>query len=78
MGLVIGKKGTTIKQIEMQSGAKLTKSEGKHEPGFMVHGSENERIRAIELVNGKLVSAIFILVCLKNISIDIRTKYRTF
>ena len=39
VGLVIGK-GSTIKQIEMQSGAKLTTSEVKHAPGFMVHGSE--------------------------------------
>ena len=75
MGFVIGKKGTTIRQIEMQSGAKLTQSEGKHAPGFMVHGSEEERMCAIELVNRKLVSTI-ILVCFKNI--DIRTNYRIF
>lgn len=57
MGFVIGRKGNTIKQIQTQSGARISQSEGHHATGFMVCGSKEERTCAIELVNRKVVSA---------------------
>jgi len=57
MGFVIGRKGNTIKQIQTQSGARISQSEGHHATGFMVCGSKEERTCAIELVNRKVAEA---------------------
>lgn len=55
MGYVIGKKGSTIKQILSQSGARvITQDRSKAQLGFMVYGSKEEIKRAVELINEKL------------------------
>ncbi|KAJ7347162.1 hypothetical protein OS493_040013, partial [Desmophyllum pertusum] len=49
MGFVIGKNGNTIKQIELQSGARITtKSDNS---GFTVCGNEEQRACATGLIN---------------------------
>ena len=57
MGFVIGKQGNTIKQIQEQSGAKVTspRSEDKRS-GFMVRGNEEQIARAKGLIIEKAVS----------------------
>ena len=55
MGYVIGKKGSTIKQILCQSGARvITQDRSEAQLGFMVYGSKEEIKRAEELINEKL------------------------
>lgn len=54
MGFVIGKKGTSIKQIQTESGAKLISDSDQR--GFLVRGNEEQRARARELVQQKVVS----------------------
>ena len=62
MGFVIGKQGNTIKQIQEQSGAKVTspRSEDKRS-GFMVRGNEEQIARAKELIIKKAVSDFKVL-----------------
>ncbi|KAJ7392660.1 hypothetical protein OS493_010311 [Desmophyllum pertusum] len=48
MGFVIGHKGNTIKQIELQSGARITQSDNS---GFTVCGNEEQRACATGLIN---------------------------
>ncbi|KAJ7323742.1 Far upstream element-binding protein 3 [Desmophyllum pertusum] len=55
MGFVIGKKGSTIKQIQTKSGAKLI-SDRDHR-GFIVSGDEEQRACARQLVNEKVAEA---------------------
>ena len=55
MGFVIGKKGTSIKEIEVESGAKLSSNHDRR--GFLVSGNTEQRARARELVQQKVVSA---------------------
>ena len=52
MGFVIGKEGSSIKQIKAESKAKLDSEHG----GFLISGSEEQRARARELVQQKVVS----------------------
>ena len=58
IGRVIGKEGSTIKQIKMQSGARTTTQDradaGQH-VGFMVYGTEEQINCAVKLINEKLV-----------------------
>ena len=54
LGFVIGKKGSSIKEIEMESGAKL--SADSDQGGFLVSGNTEQRTRARELVDQKVVS----------------------
>lgn len=57
MGFVIGKKGNTIKQIQEQSGAKITSPRSEDMPsGFMVRGNEEQIACAKELIIKKGVS----------------------
>ena len=57
MGFVIGNKGNSIKQIQEQSGAKITSPRSEDKPsGFMVRGNEKERTCAKELINKRAVS----------------------
>lgn len=60
MGFVIGKKGNTIKQIQEESGAKITQTDSHPRSGFMVYGNEDQRVCAKELINKKLVSTIIV------------------
>ena len=53
MGFVIGKKGSSIKEIQMESGAKL--SSDSDQRGFLVSGNTEQRARARELVQQKVV-----------------------
>ena len=55
MGFVIGKKGSSIKEIEMVSGAKLNSDSDRR--GFLVSGNKDQRARARELVQQKVVSS---------------------
>lgn len=55
MGFVIGKKGSSIKEIEMESGAKLNSHSDQR--GFLVSGNKEQRARAKTLVQQKVVSA---------------------
>ena len=55
MGFVIGKKGTSIKEIQIESGAKL--SSDSDQPKFLVSGNKDQRARARELVQQKVVSS---------------------
>ena len=55
MGFVIGNKGSSIKEIEMESGAKLNSH--SDQGGFLVSGNKEQRTRAKELVQQKVVSA---------------------
>ena len=55
MGFVIGKKGTSIKEIELESGAKLSSNHDQR--GFLVSGNKEQRARARELIEQKVVSA---------------------
>lgn len=59
LGFVIGKKGSSIKEIEMESGAKL--SADSDQGGFLVSGNTEQRTRARELVEQKVVSANLVL-----------------
>jgi len=59
LGFVIGKKGSSIKEIEMESGAKLRAD--SDQGGFLVSGNMEQRTRARELVERKVVSAHFFL-----------------
>ena len=43
MGLVIGRNGTSIKQIQTESGAKLDSD--RNQRGFWVRGNEEQRAR---------------------------------
>ena len=58
IGRVIGKKGSTIKQIRMQSGARITTQDradaGQH-VGFMVYGTQEQINCAVKLINEQLV-----------------------
>ena len=58
IGSVIGKKGSTIKPIKMQSGARITTQDqadaGQH-VGFMVCGTQKQINCAVKLINEKLV-----------------------
>lgn len=54
MGFVIGKKGSSIKEIQMESGAKLISDSDNR--GFLVSGNKEQRTRARELVQQKVVS----------------------
>ena len=56
MGFVIGRKGSSIKEIEMKSGARLNQPDGDQN-GFLVSGNKEQRARARELVQRKVVSA---------------------
>ena len=56
IGFVIGKKGSTIKQIEEKSGAKINRIKTDTTNGFIVYGSEDQRACARELINQKVVS----------------------
>ena len=55
MGFVIGKKGSSIKEIELESGAKLSSHDDQG--GFLVSGNKEQRARARELIEQKVVSA---------------------
>ena len=55
MGFVIGRNGTSIKEIEVESGAKLNSD--RDQRGFLVSGNKEHRARARELVEQKVVSA---------------------
>ena len=55
MGFVIGKKGASIKEIELESGAKLNSH--RDQAGFLVSGNKEQRARARELVQQRVVSA---------------------
>ena len=55
MGFVIGRNGTSIKEIEVESGAKLNSD--RDQRGFLVSGNKEQRARARELVEQKVVSA---------------------
>ena len=55
MGFVIGKKGASIKEIEVESGAKLNSH--RDQAGFLVSGNKEQRALARELVQQKVVSA---------------------
>lgn len=55
---MIGRKGSSIKEIEMKSGAKL--SSDRDQGGFLVSGNMEQRTRARELVQQKVVSAILV------------------
>ena len=55
MGFVIGRNGTSIKEIEVESGAKLNSD--RDQSGFLVSGNKEQRARARELVEQKVVSA---------------------
>ena len=55
MGFVIGRNGTSIKEIEVESGAKLNSH--RDQTGFLVSGNKEQRTRARELVEQKVVSA---------------------
>ena len=59
LGFVIGKKGSSVKEIEMESGAKL--SADSDQGGFLVSGNTEQRTRARELVEQKVVSANLVL-----------------
>lgn len=54
MGFVIGKKGSSIKEIQMESGAKLISD--SDQTGFLVSGNKEQRALARELVQQKVVS----------------------
>ena len=55
MGFVIGRKGTSINEIQVESGAKLNSHRDRS--GFLVSGNTEQRARARELVQQKVVSA---------------------
>ena len=55
MGFVIGINGSSIKEIQMESGAKL---KSHSDPtGFLISGNKKQRERAKELVQQKVVSS---------------------
>ena len=54
MGFVIGRKGSSIREIEVESGAKLNSHRDR--TGFLVSGNTEQRARARELVQQKVVS----------------------
>ena len=53
----IGKKGSTVKQIQETSGAKISTQSGKGRIGFAIRGNERQRARAKELIHKKLVGS---------------------
>ena len=58
IGSVIGKKGSTIKQIKIQSGARITtqdRADAGQDVGFMVYGTQEQINCAVKLINEKLV-----------------------
>ena len=57
IGFIIGKKGSTIKQIQEISGAKISDQSQRGRKGFTIRGNERQRARAKELINEKLVSS---------------------
>lgn len=58
VGYVIGRKGSTIKQIQEQSGARISQTRSQNEPvGFIVRGNKEERTCAKELIEAKLAEA---------------------
>lgn len=54
MGFVIGKKGSSIKLIETESGSRITS--GSDQGDFSVSGNEEQRARAKQLIHQKMVS----------------------
>ena len=54
MGFVIGKKGSSIKLIETESGARITSD--SDQGGFSVSGNEGQRARAKQLIYQRMVS----------------------
>ena len=56
IGLIIGRKGRTIIQIQETSGAKLSDQSQRGRSGFAIRGNERQRARARELIHEKLVS----------------------
>ena len=57
IGFIIGKKGSTIKQIQEISEAKISAQSQRGSKGFAIRGNERQRARAKELINEKLVSS---------------------
>ena len=56
MGFVIGKKGSTIKDIQEKTGTRINQTDNKAtQRGFHVWGSEGQRTQARELINQKVV-----------------------
>ena len=53
MGFVIGKKGNTIKNIQEESGTRITQSDKSS--GFHVWGNEDQRAQARELIRQQVV-----------------------
>ena len=59
IGFIIGRKGTTISQIQEISGAKISAQSQRGCKGFAIRGNERQRARAKELINEKLVSSCY-------------------
>ena len=59
IGFIIGKKGSTIKQIQEISEAKISAQSQRGSKGFAIRGNERQRARAKELINEKLVSSYY-------------------
>ena len=59
IGFIIGKKGSTIKQIQEISEAKISAQSQRGRKGFAIRGNERQRARAKELINEKLVSSCY-------------------
>lgn len=59
IGFIIGRKGTTISQIQEISGAKISTQSQRGRKGFAIRGNEKQRARAKELINEKLVSSCY-------------------
>lgn len=55
-GLVIGKKGSTIKDIQERTGARIDQTDkNATQSGFYVWGNEDQRAQARKLINQKVV-----------------------
>lgn len=57
IGFIIGKKGSTVKQIQETSGAKISTQSEEGRIGFAICGNERQRARAKELIHKKLVGS---------------------
>ena len=56
MGFVIGKKGSTIKDIQEKTGTRINQTDNKAtQSGFHVWGDQSQRRQARELINQKVV-----------------------
>ena len=56
MGFVIGKKGSTIKDIQEKTGTRITQTDNNAtQRGFYVWGDKSQRAQARELINQKVV-----------------------